>query len=167
MSCQIRSFHTNTRQCQVIPHETLLISDRSTQNLIGFRALHHTGSLHPEPQPLWLHRSRSVSLSPSVSASLSLCVSLSLSPSAAAESACVVHAAHRCRANSAHTRQPRPDAGRGLSHLQNEILKIIQVVPSSQASGGSKHSITLQGDLAHEKRPPPYDPPTTLGVGLR
>ena len=37
----------------------------------------------------------------------------------------------RCRANSAHIRQSRPDSGLDLSHFQGKVLIFFQIVPFS------------------------------------
>ena len=39
---------------------------------------------------------------------------------------------------------------------------VVEAVPAEEATEAS-----LQGYLAHKKRPNPLDPPRTLGIGLR
>ena len=76
----------------------------------------------------------------------------------------------RCRASeSAQTmRQLKPDSDLGLSLFSGKILENVCAVPSSLGRGGggtmARCVSQYRGTSPMRKRPPPYDPPTTLGM---
>ena len=51
-----------------------------------------------------------------------------------------------CRANSAQIRQPRPDSGLDLGHVQAKVFKILKVVPFSFGSG-----LAVSGDTTRSR----------------